>query len=313
MAQKRDFLSITDLTSQELTRILTLASTFKKNRGKDKPLAGKSLIMIFEKPSLRTHASFDIGMFELGGHALYFGPEHIGLGKREPIEHGAKVLSRYGHAIMARVFDHQTVAELARYATVPVINGLSDLEHPCQILADLLTIKEHKDRLKGVTVTFVGDGENNVTHSLVLAGAMLGMHIRVASPAGFVVKPEIHRKAVELAKKTGGTVTIGQNPKKLVTGADVVYTDTWVSMGDEKEKEKRLAAFSGYQVDDTLMKLAKRDAIFMHDMPAYLGHEVSHKVFDSSQSVVYDQAENRLHAQKALLVWLLTNAHAKRT
>lgn len=297
--------------------MLRLSAKLKKKlamTGKNVPVfAGKTLIMIFEKPSLRTHASFEIGMTQLGGHALYFGPEHIGLGKREPIEHAAKVLSGMGDVIMARVFKHDTVVELAKYSSVPVINGLSDFEHPCQILADLLTIQEHKGTLKGLTLAYVGDCENNVTHSLALASGLLGMHFIAASPRGYSMNHNIVVTSKELAKKSGGSICEVLGPKEAVKGADVVYTDTWVSMGDEKEKSKRLRIFRPYQVTGTLMRLAKPNAIFMHDMPAYLGNEVTKDVFDSKQSVVYDQAENRLHAQKGLLVYLLrTNQQGSR-
>ena len=305
----RHLLSITDLTRRDILDILSISDKLKrrlKKTGKNKPLLkGKSLVMVFEKPSLRTHASFDIGMFQLGGHAIYFGPEHIGLGVREPVEHAARVLSSMGSSIMARVFKHETVAELARYSTVPVINGLSDLEHPCQILADIMTMVEHKRSLHGLHVAFVGDGNNNVTHSLALACGLLGMHIAVANPKGYAMKPEVVTRARSLAAKSGGSVAEMNSPEAAVKGADVVYTDTWVSMGVEKEKNTRLKVFRAYQVNEKLMRLAKSDAIFMHDMPAYLGNEVTKGVFDSKQSVVYAQAENRLHAQKGLLVFLL--------
>ncbi|MCX6794280.1 MAG: ornithine carbamoyltransferase [Candidatus Gottesmanbacteria bacterium] len=310
MKTKHDFLSITDFTADEVLKVLTIATKLKKqvrrDGGNSPVFAGKTLIMIYEKPSLRTHASFEIGMTQLGGHALYFGPEHIGLGKREPVEHAAKVLSSMGDVIMARVFKHETVAELAKYSTVPVINGLSDLEHPCQILADLLTIQEHFGRLQGIRLAYVGDGENNVTHSLALAAGLLGMHISVGSPKGYTMKPDVVLHARMLAKRSGGSVTQTDNPKEAVHGAQVVYTDTWISMGDEVEKAKRLKIFPPYQINNKLMKLAKPEAIFMHDMPAYLGNEVTKMVFDSPHSVVYLQAENRLHAQKGLLVFLLT-------
>ncbi len=309
MKMKRDFLSITDLSRRDVLDVLATAAKLKSKlvkTGKNRAvLKGKTLIQIYEKPSLRTHASFDIGMFQLGGHALYLGPEHIGLGKREPVEHAANVLSRMGNVLMARVFSHQTVVELATYSKVPVINGLSDLEHPCQILADLMTMVEYKKRLTGLRVAFVGDGENNVTHSLALASGLLGIHFSVGSPKGFAMLPEIAMRARVLARKYGGSITETTNPKAAVKGADVVYTDTWVSMGDEKSKSKRLKAFRPYQVSSSLMKLANPDAIFMHDMPAYLGNEVTKDVFDSPQSVAYAQAENRLHAQKGLLVFLL--------
>lgn len=309
MKQKRDFLSVTDVSAKEFLDILRIASMFKrtlKKTGKNAPvLKGKTLIHIYEKPSLRTHASFDIGMVQLGGHALYLGPEHIGLGVREPVEHAASVLSRMGDCLMARVFSHQTVTALAQYSRVPVINGLSDREHPCQILADMLTIQEHVGKLKGVKLAYIGDCENNVTHSLALAGAMLGMHVVACGPNGYQMDSSIAATAHDLAKKSGGSVSQLQDPKMAARSADVIYTDTWVSMGDEKEKATRIKVLRPYQVNASLMHLAKPTAIFMHDMPAYLGNEVTSDVFDSPQSVAYDQAENRLHAQKALLVFLL--------
>ena len=307
--KKRDFLSITDFSRRDFLDVLHIASRLKKKNRL--LLKHKTLIMIFEKPSLRTHASFEIGLTQLGGHALYFGPEHIGLGKREPIEHGAKVLSSMGDILMARVFDHNTVVELAKHSNVPVINGLSDLEHPCQILADVMTIAEHKKRLTGLHIAYVGDGENNVTHSLALASGLLGMHVTVASPKGYAMKPEIVSQAKALAKRYHGSITETHDPRAAVRDADVVYTDTWVSMGDEKEKNKRLKVFKPYQINTILMARAKPDAIFMHDMPAYLGNEVTKEVFDSPQSVVYAQAENRLHAQKGLLVFLLKKFKAE--
>ncbi len=307
--KKRDFLSIIDLSRRDILDVLAIAARLKralKKTGKNKLLLkAKTLIQIYEKPSLRTHVSFDIGMFQLGGHVLYLGPEHIGLGKREPVEHAAKVLSRMGDCLMARVFAHQTLVELAKYSRVPVINGLSDLEHPCQILADLMTMVEHKKRLTGLHIAFVGDGENNIPHSLALASGLLGMHFTCASPKGYTMKPEVVASAVKLAKKYHGSITETHNPKEAVTDADVIYTDTWISMGDERGKAERLKVFRPYQVDSKLMKLASPSAIFMHDMPARLGREVTKEVFDGPQSVVYDQAENRLHAQKGLLVFLL--------
>lgn len=298
--KKRDFLSITDLSRRDILDVLAIAGKLKRSKRKKPVLKGKTLIQIYEKPSLRTHASFDIGMFQLGGHALYLGPEHIGLGKRESIEHAANVLSRMGNIIMARVFDHQTVVELAKYSKVPVINGLSDLEHPCQILADVMTVAEHKKRLTGLHIAYVGDGENNIPHSLALASGLLGMHFTCASPKGYTMKTEVVAAAKALAKKYHGSITETHDPKAAVKNADVVYTDT----------NKQLQVFKPYQITTTLMKLAKPDAIFMHDMPAYLGNEVTKEVFDSPQSVVYDQAENRLHAQKGLLVFLLKK-HSK--
>lgn len=310
MKKKRDFLSVTGVSAKEFLTILRIASSLKKTlkrTGNNTPvLRGKTLIHIYEKPSLRTHASFDIGMYQLGGHALYLGPEHIGLGKREPVEHAAQVLSRMGSIIMARVFAHQTVVDLAKYSRVPVINGLSDLEHPCQILADMLTILEHKKKLKGLRLSYVGDCENNVTHSLALACGMMGMVFTACAPKGYMMHKDIVKEAKKYAMQFGGDIIETDNPKEAAQSADVIYTDTWVSMGDEKEKNKRLKALRPYQVNADLMRLAKKDAIFMHDMPAYLGNEVTKDVFDSPQSVAYDQAENRLHAQKGLLVFLLS-------
>lgn len=307
--KKRDFLSITDFSRRDFLDVLALSGRLKrqfKKTGKNKPvLKGKTLIQIYEKPSLRTHVSFDIGMYQLGGHALYLGPEQIGLGKRESVEHAANVLSRMGNVIMARTVSHATVVELAKYSRVPVINGLSDLEHPCQILADIMTIAEHKKRLTGLHIAYVGDGDNNVTHSLALASGLLGMHFACASPQGYTMRPEIVEAASVLGKKYHGSIVQTHDPQAAVRDADVVYTDTWVSMGDEKEKQKRLKVFKPYQITTNLMNRAKPDAIFLHDMPAYLGNEVTKEVFDSAQSVVYDQAENRLHAQKGLLVFLL--------
>lgn len=301
------FLSITDLKAWQVRGVLSLASDLKREHkrfGSNAPiLAGKTLAMIFEKPSLRTRLSFEAGMTQLGGHAVCL--NDIGLGVRESAAHVARVAGSMADAVLARVFDHQTLLELAAHSSTPVINGLSDLEHPCQILADLLTIQEYKGTLKGSHLAFVGDGENNITHSLLLAAGLLGMHITVASPKGYLPLPSILKKAKDLAQVSLGSINVIQDPKKAVAGADVVYTDTWVSMGDEGEKENRLRDLAPYQVTSKLMKLAKPNAIFMHDMPAYLGQEVTKEVFESTQSVVFDQAENRLHAQKALLVGLM--------
>lgn len=307
---KHDFLSITDMTSWQIRALLAEAERLKAEYASfgqnPSVLSGKSLIMIFEKPSLRTHASFDIGMTQLGGRALYFGPDQIRLGKRESVSDAAHVLSRMGDCIMARVFDHDTLMTLAAHSSVPVINGLSDLEHPCQMLADLLTIQEHKGSLKGLRLAFVGDGENNVTHSLLLGAALMGMHCVVASPKGYMPKAEIVAKATSMAEVSLGSIAVMHDPKAAVVDADIVYTDTWVSMGEEKHKAKRRKDLAAYQVMTSLMRLAKSDAIFMHDMPAHIGQEVTSEVYESAQSVVFDQAENRLHAQKALLLYLLS-------
>ena len=286
-----------------------MAKKFKKSSshlrgGCTKYVKGKNMVMFFEKPSLRTKLSFDVGFTQLGGHSIYFGPSEVGLRKRESVSDVSKVISSMADLIVARVFSHKDLEELAQNSKVPVINALSDLEHPCQSLADFLTILEVKGRLKGLTLAYIGDGENNVPHSLVLGCAMLGINFKCASPKNYWMKKEIVQKAKQLAKLTRVIILETDDPKKAVKDADVVYTDTWVSMGDG-EVEKRLEVFKPYQVNKELMDLAKKDAIFMHDLPACRGNEVSADVIDGPQSVVFQQAENRLHAQKGLLVWLL--------
>lgn len=309
---KKDFLSIEDLNKKEVLEVLHMAQELKKtakNKGGSKPvLKNKTLVMMFEKPSLRTRLSFEIGMTQLGGHAIYLGPSDIGLGVRESVADIARVASQMGDLIMARVFKHNTVVELAKHSIVPVINGLSEMEHPCQTLADVLTIIENKGACKGLKVAYIGDSENNVTHSLALVSGLLGIHFVTASPKGYWMKKEIVARAKKLAKKNGGSITEVLEPYVAVKGADVVYTDTWVSMGDEAQKTKRLKIFRPYQVTKSLMGLAKKEAIFMHDLPAYRGKEVTSEVIDGPQSVVFEQAENRLHAQKALMLYLL-NCH----
>lgn len=310
----RHFLSILDLNKTELESILRLSQKLKTERrlGKARTgFRGKILAMLFEKPSLRTRISFEAGFFELGGHTIYLGPNDIQMGKRESVADVTRNLDRVASMIMARVFDHKVLLEMVKHSKVPVINALSDLEHPCQTLADLLTMMEKKKNLKGLKVAFVGDGENNVTHSLALVLGLLGMELRVASPKGFLMKKEIFQRSKDLAKKSGGKISETNDPREAVSGADVVYTDTWVSMGDEAEKERRFKAFSGFTVNSSLMRLAKNDAIFMHDLPAYRGNEVSAKVIDGKRSVVFDQAENRLHAQKALMLFLFNNSDHK--
>lgn len=306
--KKRDFLSITDLNTEELMHVLSLSQKYKNKLKNKKPsnlLNNKTLAMIFEKPSLRTRLSFEIGMTQLGGHAIYLGPMDVGLGKRESVSDVAKVTSSMADIIMARTFSHSTVLELAKYSSAPVINGLSDLEHPCQTLADLLTILEVKKQFKGLHVTFIGDGENNVPHSLSLGCALLGINFTCASPKKYQMSQEILNKAQKIAKKTNAKIAQTDNPKIAAKNADVIYTDTWISMGDEAEKNARIKTFSPYRVNLFLMKLAKKDAIFMHDLPAYRGNEVTPEVIDGKQSVVFKQAENRLHAQKALMLFLL--------
>lgn len=301
---KRDFLSITDLKKEEILSVLSLAKKFKSESTKNTSLNNKSGVLIFEKPSLRTKLSFDLAITQLGGHVIYFGNEEIGLGKREKVSDVAKVVSSMADLVVARVFNHKSLEEFAQNCEIPVINALSDLEHPCQILADLLTILEVKGKLQDVNLAFVGDGENNVTHSLILACAMLGINFACAAPKGYTINKEILDKAKEIAKSTGVKILITDNPKEAVKAADVIYTDTWVSMGDEKEAEQRSEIFSGFKVDQELLGFAQKDAIFMHDMPAYREKEVSSEVFDGKQSVVFQQAENRLYAQKGLISFL---------
>lgn len=304
MKNKKDFLSVTDLSAKQTSEVLELAKKLKaefKKTGKNKHvLAGKQMVMIFEKPSLRTKLSFDMGFDQLGGHALYFGPAEIGLGKRESVSDIGKVTSSMSDLIVARVNSHQSLVELAQNSTVPVINALSDLEHPCQALADLFTVWEVKGKIEGLNISFIGDGNNNVTHSLCLASTMLGADFRCASPKEFSMNKDIVKKA-----QKSGSVFETTDPKEAAKDADVVYTDTWVSMGSEEEKEQRLKIFKTYQVNNDIMEVAKKDAIFMHDLPAYRGNEVSASVIDGKQSVVFQQAENRMHVQKALMLKLL--------
>lgn len=305
----RHFLSITDLSAKETLDVFSSALKLKKElklTGKNKELLkNKTLAMIFEKPSLRTRISFEIGMTQLGGHAIYLGPSDIGLGKRESVSDIAVVTSRMADIIMARTFTHSSVEELARYSKVPVINALSDMEHPCQILADYLTVLEKKKKLTGLTIACVGDCENNVTHSLALGAAMLSMNFRCAGPEGYEMNSQISEKAREISGKNQVEMIESHNPEDAVREADVVITDTWVSMGDEAEKAERIERLKGYQVNPKLMRLAKKDAIFLHCLPAYRGNEVTAEVIDGPQSVVFDEAENRLHAQKALMLFLL--------
>ncbi|MBI2036117.1 ornithine carbamoyltransferase [Candidatus Microgenomates bacterium] len=318
MKKKRDLLSLTDLAPKEIWDIFALAKRLKKelkNKGGNKPLLkGKSLALIFEKQSLRTRISFEIGMFQLGGYTVYLDPRDTGIGVRESEADIAKVLSGMADIIAARTYSHQTIVNIAKNSTIPVINALSDLEHPCQALTDLFTIWSCKAGsrsagemrlLKGLTIAYVGDGENNVAHSLCLGAAMMGMTFRSASPKGFWMNKNIAKTALSEVEGQAEILET-ENPEEAVKGADVVYTDTWISMGDEQEKEKRLTIFKPYQVNQKLMKLAKKDAIFMHDLPAYRGNEVAADVIDGPQSVVFQQAENRLHVQKALLVKLPT-------
>ena len=299
----RSLLSISDLTALELDHVLTTAMA-QKDRGPEALLAGKTLALVFEKPSLRTRVSFHVAMKHLGGDCIYLSPPEVGLGDRETAADVARVLGRYVDCIAARTFEQKTVSELAEHAGVPVINALSNDEHPCQALADLLTIREKKGRLEGLQVAFIGDG-NNVANSLALGAGLTGMHLRVASPEGYEVPESVVKEANALASHNGGSVERLNRPEDAVRGADVVYTDVWASMGQEREAAARREDFAGFTVDGAMLGKAASDAIFMHDLPAHRGEEVTDEVMDGPQSVVFDQAENRLHAQKALLSLIL--------
>ncbi len=296
----RDLLSIADLSPEELDRILQTALSLKRDGGGARLLAGKTLALIFEKPSLRTRVSFDVAMHELGGHAVYLSQSEVGLGQREPVADVARVLSRYVDVIAARTYLHQTLLDLARHAGVPVINALSDEEHPCQALADLLTVLERFGTLRGVRLAYVGDGFN-VAASLAEAAALAAMSFAIASPAGYRLPDATLRFIERTAADSGGRIDVCATPAEAVRGADVVYTDVWTSMGQEDSYAERKEAFAGYTVTAELLALANPSAIFMHDLPAHRGDEVTEEVIEGAQSVVFDQAENRLHAQKAIL------------
>jgi ornithine carbamoyltransferase len=303
--RSKDFLSITDVSIEELEALLDKALIIKKHPEQYRQaLAGQTLAMIFQKPSTRTRVSFEVGMWQLGGFALYLSGTDLQIGRGETIADTARVLSRYCDGIMARVFGHGDIVELGKWATVPVINGLSDLTHPCQAAADFLTLKEHFGKLSGLKLAYVGDG-NNVAHSLMLAGAKLGVSVSVATPPGYGPKAELADRAAADAKRTGATIAVVNRPEEAVKGADAIYTDVWTSMGQEKEKQERLAAFTGFQVSAALMQAAKPGCVFMHCLPAHRGEEVAAEVADSPQSVIFDEAENRLHAQKAIMVELM--------
>jgi len=299
----KDLLSISDLTGEKLKALIRSAVDMKEG-GWRTTLSGKSLALVFEKPSLRTRVSFELAMRQLGGESLYLSPEEVGLGRRESIPDVARVLCRYVDVIAARTFAHSTVESLAAFASVPVINALSDFEHPCQALADLMTIFERKGDLEGLTVAYTGDG-NNVANSLMLASALAGVNFRIASPKGYEVKEKVLSLAQEYSDNSGSGILLTEDPKVAVWGADVVYTDVWTSMGQEAESQVRRKVFAGYQVNSDLLALAREDAIIMHPLPAHRGEEVSADILDTEQSVVFDQAENRLHAQKALLAEML--------
>ena len=304
---KKDFLSITDLSAEEYEDILTLAARLKRQRYAGVPhplLAGKTLAMIFEKASTRTRMSFDVGMYDLGGYALYLNAKDTQLGRGETVADTARVMSRYVHGAIMRTYKHETITEFAKYASIPVINALSDKEHPCQIMADSLTLKEKFGDLNGLKIAWIGDG-NNVCNSLIMSSVQTGMEIAVVTPKGYEPDPA----AVKFAKENGGKVTVYDDPIRAVTDAHAIYTDTWISMGEEDIKETKLKDFVGYQLDTALLNKAATDALVLHCLPAHRGEEITDEVIDSMQSGVWDQAENRLQAKNAILVRLMTQGY----
>lgn len=303
----KDFISLHDYSKEEITKLLELALKLKSELKNGIPhpiLKGKSLGMIFTKSSTRTRVSFEVGMSQLGGTPLFLSGNDIQLGRGETIYDTANVLSRYLDGIMIRTFAHQDVLDLAKYASIPIINALTDLLHPCQVLADLQTAYEHKGKLEGLKLAYIGDG-NNMAHSLMYGCAKMGMEIAVATPEGYECDAQIVANAKDDAKKCGGKVITTYDPVEAIKDADVVYSDTWVSMGQEAEKAERIKIFMPYQIDKKLFSKAKSDAVFMHCLPAYRGYEVTEDVIDSPQSIIFDEAENRLHAQKAVMATLM--------
>jgi len=313
---KKDLISVKDLTSQEIENIFGLTDKLKKDKAKfSLVLAGKSLALIFQKPSNRTRVSFEAGMYQLGGYSIYLGPDEINLGVRESIKDVAKTLSRYADGIVLRTFEHRNVLEMAKFATVPVINGLSDSSHPCQALADVYTIREKFSRqsgipqnagrrFKGITLAYVGDG-NNVCNSLLYTSAKVGLNMNIGTPKGYEPDKTVLKEAQSIAKAKNVAINLFNSPKEALKGADVIYTDVWASMGQEKEAEKRKEIFKNFQVNKSLVKLAKQGALIMHCLPAHRGEEITDEVIDSKNSIVFDQAENRLHIQKSILIILL--------
>lgn len=299
----RDFISIHDFTVEEIAYLLEVGAEIKKMQKSGVPhafLAGKTLGMIFQKASTRTRVAFEVGMYQLGGHALFLSPRDIQLGRGESIKDTALVLARMLDGIMIRTFDHEEVLELAKWSSVPVINGLTDLLHPTQVIGDLMTIKEHKGGFKGLKLAFVGDG-NNVAHSLLFGGAKVGMDVVVASPSGFEPDAKIMAMAAEDAKQTGAKLLVVKDPEEAVAGADVVYTDVWASMGQEDQAEEKEKQFLRFQVNQKLLSLAHKDAVVLHCLPAKRGKEITDEVMDGPQSVVFEESENRLHAHKAIM------------
>jgi ornithine carbamoyltransferase len=310
---KRDLLTLDDLTRVEIASVLHTAARFKDHLRRGIPhryLGGRTLGMIFKKPSSRTRVSFEVGMFQLGGLALFLNDHDLGLGARESVADIGRLFSRYLDGIVIRTFAHDEVVELAHYASIPVINGLTDLHHPCQILADLLTIQEKFERWEGVKVTWVGDG-NNVANSWLQGAAKMGMSLALACPRGYWPPSDLIRKAQEEAAANGGSIEIMEDPYQAVKGADVIYTDVWVSMGQEAERRWRLEVFQPYQVNQALLEAAKPTTLVMHCLPAHRGEEITAEVIDGPRSIVFDHAENRLHTQKAMLHFLLNGQEAR--
>ena len=307
--QHKDLLSIHDLTSEEVERILTMAQKLKRMQKIGVPheyCKGKTLAMLFSKASTRTRISFETGFHQLGGHAIYLSDKDSQIGRGEPIRDTARVLSRMVDGIMVRTFAHASAVELAAYASIPVINGLTDLLHPCQALTDLLTIREHRKTFKGCKLVYVGDG-NNMAHSLMYACAKVGMNMVCASPRGYQPDPVVVKQAQEDAALTGCTVTVEENIFKAAENADVLYADVWTSMGEEAERDVRMAALHEYQINSELLKVAREDALVMHCLPAHRGEEITEEVLEGPQSVVWDEAENRLHTQKAIMALLMSD------
>lgn len=303
----RDFLSIHDFTTEEVYQLLDLADELKakQKRGEEHHLLkGKTLGMIFQKASTRTRVSFEVGIWQLGGYGLFLNAADLQIGRGEPIADTARTLSRYVDGIMIRTYSHNDVVQLAKYATIPVINGLTDLLHPCQIMADLMTVREYKKELKGLKLAYIGDG-NNVAQELMFGGAKVGMHVSIASPAGYKPLDEIVKQAQADAAKTGAYIEVVDDPFAAAKDADVLYTDVWASMGQEQEQKKRAEVFKNYQINAGLLKAAASDAIVMHCLPAHRGEEITEEVIEGPQSVVFDEAENRLHAQKAIMAVLM--------
>lgn len=304
---KRDLISIRDFTREEIEALFSLATDLKRRlkRGKSHPrLSGKTLALIFEKPSLRTRVSFEVAMTHLGGHAIYLAPQDIRLGARETVEDGARNLSRWVDGIVARTFEHAQVERLAQYTTVPVINGLTDLLHPCQVLCDLFTLHEKREKLKGLRVAFIGDG-NNVCNSWLYGAAKMGIHFTVACPKGYEPHRDVFTKARAESEATYAVLEITHDAARAAREADVLYTDVWASMGHEEQRAKRMRDFKGFQVNQGLVNLAQKDVQVMHCLPAHRGEEITDEVMDGQHSIILDQAENRLHLQKAILVKLL--------